>query len=130
MDTLGPTVLLVDDEPAVRETGRRYLTQSGYTCIEAESIQRAVKLITRTTVHAAILDVRLPGHVTGLDLLVAFREQSGMADIPVLIMTGSVLTPEEEASIARQRAFLFYKPEGFGAIVKFLDQLTGRDHET
>jgi DNA-binding response OmpR family regulator len=125
----GPKVLLVDDEPMVRETGRRYLTRAGYTCIEAESIHRAVALISHTTVQAAILDVRLPGHVSGLDLLEAFREQSGLAEIPVLIMTGGVLTPEEETSIARQRAFLFYKPEGFGAIVKFLDQLTGRHHD-
>jgi DNA-binding response OmpR family regulator len=128
MGVPGPTVLLVDDEPMVRDTGRRFLTRAGYTCIEAESIQRAVKLISQTTVHAAILDVRLPGHVSGLDLLESFREQSGLSEIPVLIMTGGLLTAEEELSITRQRAFLFYKPEGFGAIVKFLDQLTGRDH--
>ena len=129
MNTPGPTVLLVDDEPIIRETGRRFLTRGGYTVLEAESIQRAVALIHKTPVHAAILDIRLPGHVTGLDLLVAFREQSGLADIPVLIMTGSILTDDEQASITRQRAFLFYKPEGFGTIVKFLDQLTGRDHD-
>src|SRR5689334_15344594 len=107
MATPGPTVLLVDDEPMVRETGRRFLTRSGYTCIEAESIQKAVQLTTHTTVHAAILDVHLGGHVSGLDLLAAFREQSGLADIPVLIMTGGVLTAEEESSITRKRAFLF-----------------------
>jgi CheY-like chemotaxis protein len=129
MAETGLTVLLVDDEATVRETGRRYLVRAGYTCIEAESIQRAVALIGQTKVNAAILDVRLPGHVTGLDLLSAFREQSGLVDIPVLIMTGSVLTAEEEALITKQRAFLFYKPEGFSTIVKFLDQLTGRDFD-
>jgi DNA-binding response OmpR family regulator len=129
MATPGPTVLLVDDELKVRETGRRYLTLAGYTCLEADTIQRAVMLVKNTPVDAAILDVRLPGHVTGLDLLAAFRQQSALADIPVLIMTGGLLTPEEELSIAKQRAFLFYKPEGFGAIVKFLDQLTGRHHD-
>ncbi len=129
MTTPGPTVLLVDDEPIIRETGRRFLNRGGYQCLEADSIQRAVMLIATTPVDAAILDIRLPGHVTGLDLLVSFREQSGLADIPVLIMTGSILTDEEQASITRQRAFLFYKPEGFGTIVKFLDQLTGRDHD-
>jgi DNA-binding NtrC family response regulator len=124
----GPTVLLVDDEPMVRETGKRYLTRAGYTCIEADSLERAMDLISETTVHAAILDVRL-ADASGLDLLETFREQSGLADIPVFIMTGGILTPEEELSITRRRAFLFYKPEGFGAIVKFLDQLTGRDHD-
>ena len=44
MAETGLTVLLVDDEATVRETGRRYLVRAGYTCIEAESIQRAVHL--------------------------------------------------------------------------------------
>jgi hypothetical protein len=42
-------------------------------------------------------------------------------------MTGGVLSDAEEASIAKHRAFLFYKPEGFNTIIGFLDQLTGRD---
>ena len=29
--------------------------------------------------------------------------------------------------VTRQRAHLFYKPEGFESLVGFLDQLTGRD---
>src|SRR3954464_9929446 len=104
-----PTVLLVDDEPLVRETGRRFLHMCGYQCVEAESVERAAEMVTTTAVDAAILDVRLPGPKSGLDLLASFREQSALTKIPVLIMTGSVLTYAEEASITRQRAFLFYK---------------------
>jgi CheY-like chemotaxis protein len=127
MPNLKPTVLILDDEPTVRETGRRFLQMCGYQCLEAESIERANAMLADTIVDAAILDVRLPGQVTGLDLLASFRRQPRLSNIPVLIMTGSILTPEEETSITRQRAFLFYKPEGFDTIVKFLDQLTGRD---
>src|SRR5689334_17094970 len=100
-----PTVLVVDDEPLVRETGRRFLRACGYGCVEAESIDRALEIVQTTPVHAAILDVRLPGHRTGLDLLVSFRQQTGLHDIPVLIMTGSVLSEAEEAAITKQRAF-------------------------
>lgn len=42
-------------------------------------------------------------------------------------MTGNILTPTEEAAVTRQHGYLFYKPEGFCTIVKFLDQLTGRN---
>jgi DNA-binding response OmpR family regulator len=127
MSNSSPTVLLVDDEPTVREMGRRFLHRRGYQCIEADTIERATEVAGGTLVHAAILDVRLPGKRTGLDLLALFREQAALSQIPVLIVTGSVLTHDEEASITRQRAFLFYKPEGFDTIIKFLDQLTGRD---
>jgi len=125
-----PTVLMLDDEETVREVGKRFLQAFGYGCVEADTIERAIEILRTTTVEAAILDVRLPGPETGLDLLAAFRAQAELKNIPVLIMTGSVLSDAEEASITRQRGFLFYKPEGFAVIVRFLDQLTGRDHET
>lgn len=122
-----PTVLVLDDEATMREVGRRFLQAFGYECVEADSIERAVEILRTTSVDAAILDVRLPGCQTGLDLLAAFRQRPELSRIPVLIMTGGVLTDAEEASIARQRGFLFYKPEGFDTIVAFLDRLTGRD---
>jgi CheY-like chemotaxis protein len=112
-----PTVLVLDDEPTVRDVGRRFL----------EAFGRAVEILRTTPVDAAILDVRLPGRLTGLDLLTQFRQQAELSQIPVLIMTGGVLSDAEEASIARQRGFLFYKPEGFDTIVNFLDRITGRD---
>jgi CheY-like chemotaxis protein len=123
-----PTVLVLDDEATVRETGRRFLQAWGYACVEADSIDHALEMLRTTSVDAAILDVRLPGERrSGLDLLTAFRQRTELAEIPVLIMTGGVLSHDEEAAITRQRGFLFYKPEGFSAIVNFLDQLTGRD---
>ncbi|HEV3215151.1 MAG TPA: response regulator [Vicinamibacterales bacterium] len=122
-----PTVLVLDDEATVRDVGRRFLEAFGYGCVEADSIERAVEILRTTPVTAAILDVRLPGRLTGLDLLTLFRQQAELSQIPVLIMTGGVLSDAEEASIARQRGFLFYKPEGFDTIVNFLDRITGRD---
>jgi DNA-binding response OmpR family regulator len=122
-----PMVLVMDDEPTVREMGRRFLRNAGYGSIEADSIDAAIEMLRTTPVIAAILDVRLPGPHTGLDLLTAFRAVDDLKEIPVLIMTGVILSTEEEADIARQRGYLFYKPEGFSTIVSFLDQLTGRD---
>jgi CheY-like chemotaxis protein len=122
-----PMVLVLDDEPTVREIGRRYLRASGYGCVEAETVDGAIELLRTTTVVAAILDIRLPGPHTGLDLLAAFRQLDEFSEIPILIMTGSILSAAEEAAISKQRAFLFYKPEGFNTIVSFLDRLTGRD---
>lgn len=122
-----PTVLVLDDEPSVLETGHRFLRAYGYACIEAATIEHAVEMLRATPVDAVILDVRLSGHQSGLDLLATLRRQPELTNVPVLIMTGGVLSDAEEASITRQRAHLFYKPEGFDTIVNFLDQLTARD---
>ena len=100
---------------------------AGYGCVEADTVARALEILRETPVIAAMLDMRLPGGRTGLDVLNDLRSVPECRDIPVLIVTGSVLTDAEVAAIAKQKAFVFFKPEGFSTIVNFLDQLTGRD---
>jgi CheY-like chemotaxis protein len=122
-----PIVLVLDDEPFVRRAARRFLKSSGYGCIEAESVEGAIELLHTTPVVAAMLDMRLPNGRTGVDVLADIRQVPAFNAIPVLIVTGSVLSDEEKVAIARLRGFLFFKPEGFSTIVNFLDRLTGRD---
>ena len=122
-----PTVLIMDDEPLVRQAATRFLRGSGYGCVEAESVERALEILRTTSVVAAMLDMRLPGGRTGLDVLNDLRRLPEFKEIPVLIVTGSILSDIEVAAIAKQRGFVFFKPEGFSTIVSFLDQLTGRD---
>lgn len=122
-----PTVLVLDDEPFVRHAARRFLKASGYGCIESETVEGAIELLRTTPVIAAMLDMRLPSGRTGLDVLTDLRHVHGFRDIPVLIVTGSVLTDAEKAAITKLRGFVFFKPEGFSTIVNFLDRLTGRD---
>jgi two-component system chemotaxis response regulator CheY len=123
-----PTVLVLDDEPFVRHAARRFLKGSGYGCVETETVAGAIELLHSTPVIAAMLDMRLPCGRTGLDVLADLRKVPEFRDIPVLIVTGSILTEEETTAITKLRGFVFFKPEGFSTIVNFLDRLTGRDH--
>ena len=125
-----PTVLVLDDEPFVRHAARRFLKGSGYACVEAETVDAAIELLRTTPVIAAMLDMRLPDGRTGLDVLTDLRRIPEFQEIPVLIVTGSILTEAEKLAITKQRGFVFFKPEGFSIIVNFLDRLTGRDHSS
>ena len=122
-----PVVLVMDDEPGIRQAAQRFLRRSGYECVEAENVEAALTLLRETKVVAAMLDMRLPDGRTGIDVLMNLRSRPEFGDIPVLIVTGSVLSDSEVASIAKQKGFVFFKPEGFSTIVNFLDRLTGRD---
>ena len=62
-----------------------------------------------------------------VDVLQRLRGHPGLRSIPAIILTGGVLTEDEELMVARYRAHLFYKPEGFDSLVEFLTQLTGDD---
>ena len=122
-----PTVLVLDDEPFVRHAARRFLKGSGYECVEAETVEIAMDILRKTPVIAAMLDMRLSDGRTGLDVLTSLRALPEFRQIPVLIVTGSILSDAEKAAIAKLRGFVFFKPEGFSTIVNFLDHMTGRD---
>lgn len=122
-----PTVLVLDDEPLVRRTMNRFLASYGYAAVEAATFEEAIDVLRTTKVFAVILDVRLPGRHTGLDVIAPLRERPEFADIPVIVMTGGVVDEAEERLIAKHRGHLFFKPEGFDTLLSFLDQITGRD---
>ena len=117
----------MDDDALVRETAVRHLQKSGYGTVEAAGVDAALQLLRTTNVVAAMLDMRLPDGQTGLDLLSDLRTRPELREIPVLIVTGCALSDAEVAAIAKQRGYVFFKPEGMRTIVTFLDHLTGRD---
>jgi PAS domain S-box-containing protein len=57
------TILLVDDEEAIREIGESLLTRYGYKIIHAESGERALELYTqmKDSIDLVILDLNMPG---------------------------------------------------------------------
>lgn len=123
-----PLVLVLDDEEIIRRAIRAYLERHGYATVEADTVDLAVEAMRTNAVSAVILDMRLPGAHSGLDALNHLRRIPEMASVPVLVVTGSILSEDEERQIIRQRAHVLYKPEGFDTVVNFLDQLTGRDY--
>jgi response regulator RpfG family c-di-GMP phosphodiesterase len=123
-----PVVLVLDDEENVRRSMCTYLKRHAYESLEASTVEGAVQIMRTRPVSAVILDVRLAGSASGLEALNALRRVPEMATVPVLVITGGILSEDEERQITRQRAHLVYKPEGFSTIVNFLDQLTGRDY--
>lgn len=107
----------------------RLLRAYGYSPLTAMNLDQASRVIGESRLDALILDVRLAGGGTGLDLLRTIRERRELAAVPVLILTGAALSDAEEAFITRMRAYLFQKPEGFHTLLQFLDTLTGRNQE-
>ncbi len=63
----GP-ILVVDDEPIVRESIRDWLKDAGYLVETAETGEEALRLLAVREFSAMVLDLRLPG-MTGLAVL-------------------------------------------------------------
>lgn len=119
-----PKVLVLDDHPAVRSVLGRVLHEHGYDPLNAASVDEALRLLTTAKVAAIILDVKLSGERSGLELLTQLGPHSAPLSVPVIVMTGVALTDEEQQQIAEHRAYLLYKPAGLTALVGFLHQIT------
>jgi DNA-binding response OmpR family regulator len=77
------TVLVVDDEPIVRDVVVRYLRRDGFTTLEAGDGDDARRLIEDRAPSLVVLDVMLPG-TDGLELCRWIRSRS---DLPVILLT-------------------------------------------
>ena len=77
------TVLVVDDEPVVRDVVVRYLEQEGYRTLQASDGETARDLLERETPSLVVLDLMLPG-TDGLALCGWIRDRS---QLPVIMVT-------------------------------------------
>jgi len=77
------TVLVVDDEPIVRDVVVRYLRRDGHKTLEAATGDEAREILEAAPPELVVLDVMLPG-TDGLELCRWIRSRS---DLPVIMLT-------------------------------------------
>src|SRR5438067_1941354 len=78
------TVLVVDDEPIVRDVVTRYLERDGHKILTADTGDAARGLIEGEAPSLVVLDVMLPGETDGLALCRWIRSTS---DLPIILLT-------------------------------------------
>jgi two-component system, response regulator PdtaR len=81
-------VLIVDDEPLIRETVAELLSSAGLSTLEATNAVEALDLLNKSGQAVAVLltDVRMPGGMNGIDL--ARIAQRTWPWIKVIVMSG------------------------------------------
>lgn len=81
-------VLVVEDDPSLRELYRSTLVNAGYTVVAVEDGLDALRLIDRGTVpHALVLDMGLP-RLGGRDVQRELRAHPETSRIPIVVVTG------------------------------------------
>jgi CheY-like chemotaxis protein len=89
-----PTVLLVDDNRDLLHFLERLMADAGWTLLTAENATEAKRLMQENRPNAALLDYMLPDG-NGVELGVEFLRS--VPQMLVIVMTGTILPPEEEA---------------------------------
>lgn len=107
-------VLLLEDETGIRDSLRQYLQRLGHQVEAAVTVAQAMDILSRCTVSAAILDIQLGrGNESGLDVFSAIRREARTAELPVLIFTGSMLSPDISSFLKLWGAECFQKPVAY-----------------
>lgn len=75
-------ILVVEDDTLIREGLSEFLSESGYSIIQAKDGKEALEKFN-ADIHLVILDIQIP-YINGLDVLKEIRKKS---DLPVLILT-------------------------------------------
>ena len=75
-------ILVVEDDTMIREGLSEFLSESGYTMVQAKDGKEALEKFN-TDIHLVILDIQIP-YTNGLDVLKEIRKES---NLPVLILT-------------------------------------------
>ena len=101
-------VLIVDDEPVVREVLRTVLSRAGYATSEAATAAEGLALFADPAVDLVLLDLMLPDR-PGLSLLPELREKR--PDVPVVVVTA--YSSVESAIAAMKDGAFHYVPKPF-----------------
>ena len=83
-----PTLLLIEDDVAVRATLTRLVEQRGFRVDAAANGPEALARLSLATHDLVLLDRTLPG-MDGLDVLRVIRQRHTPGELPVIMVTGS-----------------------------------------
>ena len=117
-------ILLVDDEPALRELLRATFEGADVTVEEAESGLEAEARIRRRPPDVVVLDLRMPG-MSGAELCARLKADPRTREIPIVLLTGA---DEEEARRAKRAgaAALVRKPFSPLDLLAVVERVSGR----
>jgi CheY-like chemotaxis protein len=133
-----PTVLIAAHDPWFLQLLRMYTQESGFRAVQVYEGQDVLPMIRQEKPEVVLLQLDLPGHVKGLDVLRALRSDNGACTIPVLVFTWhdqSLPQDAREGIAAHLREPVTYEmfvdalqKAGLHPIHKPPSRISGREH--
>ncbi|WP_447974360.1 response regulator [Nitrospira sp. Kam-Ns4a] len=120
------TILVVDDEPMIRQWLQSALEQFGYTVLQASDGAEALELLSHNwePIHLVLTDVQMSG-MDGLEL--AERLAVAHPEVKVLFMSGHFPSGGDPERIARVAAHYLPKPFTVEVLIARIRALLGRE---
>ncbi|HYK11284.1 MAG TPA: ATP-binding protein [Gemmatimonadales bacterium] len=124
IDPAGLRVLLVDDEPALREAARRYLERSGIATDVASDGQAALEALGAHVYDVIISDVRMPG-MNGRDFIARLKKDRPELLRRLILSTGDTFAEDTAGLVAETGVPTLVKPFDFDTLERMVRKTAG-----
>lgn len=123
-----PRVLVVEDDRELRHVVCYSLMDIGATCVEAVDGRQALEVLCRSIepdeqFDLVLMDILMPGGVSGWDVLEAMRANPLWQAVPVIILSGKATLLAERERARKLNATHMQKT------ARFVDEVTARARE-
>ncbi|MDX2097690.1 MAG: response regulator transcription factor [Leptolyngbyaceae cyanobacterium bins.59] len=118
-------LLLVDDEPGLRDAVQAYLEDSGFTVITASNAKDGLELLQQHSPDLLITDVMMP-QVDGYQFLKQVRENPRFKSLPVVFLTARGMTSDRIQGYKAGVDAYLPKPFDPDELVAIVENLVGR----
>lgn len=122
MTTTTRTLLIVDDDVALRTAFSRMLGHSGYNVVTATGSPEVIDLIAEHRPGAILLDNHMPG-TTGIDLIRLIRRRWPIEELPVVLISGSSMQGEIDLAMQAGANDFRRKPVEFADLISTVQAL-------
>jgi len=115
------SILIVDDEPALRELSEEFLTQNNFTVFHAQNAIEALKILADEKIHLMLTDAIMPG-INGYQL--ANRVTKQHPEIKIIIASGYIEINSPHENTNPDYRYL-EKPYRSSELLKVIRELLG-----
>jgi DNA-binding response OmpR family regulator len=116
------TILVVDDEPALRDLIGQMLEIGGYGVLEASDGEEALDMIDETPPDAVILDVMMP-EMDGITVCKTLRANPATAILPIIMLSGKTQREAVNEGLAAGANKYLCKPASFEELMDSLNEV-------
>lgn len=116
MISSGKSVLIVEDDDAIRSTIRLILECEGYEVLTAANGRDGIEVLKKSRPNVVLLDLMMP-IMDGYQFLRVIADTPASSDIPVAVLTASGLTQKPEGAQA-----LYQKPLELETLLQIVQQ--------
>jgi len=110
-------ILIVEDEPDIRQFISRVLELEGHRVLRAEDGEEGLKIARANPITMLLLDLRLPGQ-DGWMVLKQIKSSPKLRDIPVIMLTASVSEDQQDRARSMGAADYLVKPLSAASLKK------------